>query len=106
MKNILITGGAGFIGSHTCITFLEKGFNIYIIDSFINSSKKVFESLKKILDISSRYYQNTINIFEVDIRDNKFLEKLFLELSKNMRQLMALYILQVSKHFLNLLLIY
>lgn len=82
MKNILITGGAGFIGSHTCLNFLEKGLNIYVADSFKNSSKKVFEKLKKILDISGCYDQNKINIFEGDIRDNKFLENIFLEASK------------------------
>ena len=82
MKNILITGGAGFFGSHTCLNFLEKGFNIYIADSFINSSKKVFARLKEILDITGYYDQNKINIFVGDIRDNNFLENIFLEASK------------------------
>ena len=45
MKNILITGGTGFIGSHTCISLLEEGYDITIIDSLINSSKKVLEGL-------------------------------------------------------------
>ena len=82
LKNILITGGAGFIGSHTCLKFLEGGFNIYIADSFINSSKKVFERIKKITDIYGFHDQKNINIFEGDIRDNKFLENIFLEASK------------------------
>ena len=85
MKNILITGGAGFIGSHTCLIFLEKGFNIYIADSFINSSKEVFARLKKIIDIYGCHDQNKINIFEGDIRDNKFLENIFSEASKKKR---------------------
>ena len=38
MKNILITGGTGFIGSHTCLNLLEEGFDITIIDSLTNSS--------------------------------------------------------------------
>ena len=43
MKSILITGGAGFIGSHTCLLLLEKGYVVFIIDSFINSSDKSIE---------------------------------------------------------------
>ncbi len=48
MKNILVTGGAGFIGTHTCLLLLEKGYNVFIIDSYINSSEN---SLKKTLEI-------------------------------------------------------
>ena len=36
MKTILITGGAGFIGSHTCLLLLEKGFEVFMLDSFVN----------------------------------------------------------------------
>ena len=39
---LLVTGGAGFIGSHTCILLLEKGYNLVIYDSFLNSSEEVF----------------------------------------------------------------
>lgn len=49
MRNILITGGAGFIGSHICLSLLEEKYNIYIADNFSNSSKKVFDSIRKIM---------------------------------------------------------
>ena len=38
MKNILVTGGAGYIGSHTCLSLLSKSYTVFVIDSFINSS--------------------------------------------------------------------
>ena len=43
---ILVTGGAGFIGSHTCLLLLEKGYELVVVDSFINSSKTVYENIK------------------------------------------------------------
>ena len=48
MKNIVVTGGAGFIGSHTCLVLLEKGYNVFVLDSFVNSSPK---SLKRVSEI-------------------------------------------------------
>tara|TARA_Y100000589_G_C26603603_1_gene407332 strand:+ start:354 stop:512 length:159 start_codon:yes stop_codon:yes gene_type:complete len=49
MKSILVTGGAGFIGSHTCLILLEQGFEIYILDSFENSSNKSLEHVSSLL---------------------------------------------------------
>ena len=37
---ILVTGGAGFIGSHTCLVLLEKGFELVVLDSYANSHEK------------------------------------------------------------------
>ena len=45
MKNILLTGGCGVIGTHTAVSLLENGYNVFILDSLINSS---FESINKI----------------------------------------------------------
>ena len=50
MKNILVTGGAGFIGSHTCITLLEKGYKLIVVDSNINSSPDSLFKIKLILE--------------------------------------------------------
>ncbi|MFN0176436.1 MAG: UDP-glucose 4-epimerase GalE [Saprospiraceae bacterium] len=48
-KNILVTGGAGFIGSHTVVSLVEAGFNPVIVDDFSNSEPSVLAGLKKIL---------------------------------------------------------
>ena len=48
--NLLITGGAGFIGSHTSLLLLEQGYDLVIYDSFHNSSERVFKRFGKILE--------------------------------------------------------
>ena len=48
MSHILVTGGTGYIGSHTCLQMLLSGFEISIIDSYVNSSPKVLDSLIKL----------------------------------------------------------
>tara|TARA_Y100001978_G_scaffold35420_1_gene31336 strand:+ start:1651 stop:1791 length:141 start_codon:yes stop_codon:yes gene_type:complete len=45
MESIVVTGGAGSIRSHTCLLLLKKGYDVFILDSFINSSEK---SIKKL----------------------------------------------------------
>ena len=49
MKSIFVTGGAGFIGSHTCLVLLEKGYVVFILDSFINSCEKSITKISAIL---------------------------------------------------------
>ena len=53
MKNILVTGGAGFIGSHTCLRLLEKGYEVHVIDSFVNSSPKSLEKISELQKLGS-----------------------------------------------------
>lgn len=68
--NVLVTGGAGFIGSHTVVALIEAGHNIVIADNFINSK---FEVIKKIESITSK----EIECFNVDVSDKIELEKIF-----------------------------
>ncbi len=77
MKSILVTGGAGFIGSHTCLSLLMKGYNLYIVDSFINSSKIALKQVSRILREEKINAENKLNFFEGDIRDKLFLKKVF-----------------------------
>jgi len=59
--NVLITGGAGFIGSHTYVNLKENGYLPIILDNFANSDKKVIQNLEKITDDSVVYYEGDAN---------------------------------------------
>lgn len=67
---VLITGGAGYIGSHTSLELLENGKDVVIIDNFYNSSPKVLDRIK---ELSGRDFA----FEECDIRDRKALDKVF-----------------------------
>lgn len=54
---ILVTGGAGYIGSHTCVELLEAGYEIVIIDNFSNSKPSALESIKKITGKDFKFYE-------------------------------------------------
>ena len=75
---ILVTGGAGFIGSHTCLALQEKGYDITVIDSYINSHKKSLQRVLDILKKNNRVKNIGIDIEIADIRDENSLDKLFL----------------------------
>ena len=47
LETVLVTGGFGYIGSHTCVSLLENNHNVLVIDSLINSSKDTLEKIKK-----------------------------------------------------------
>ena len=70
--SILITGGAGFIGSHTAVEFLNAGYDVVVADNYCNSSPKALERIKEITGKDFRAY-------EVDLCDKASLEKVFIE---------------------------
>lgn len=69
---ILVTGGAGYIGSHTVVELLEAGEEIVIVDNFANSSPDVLDKIKKITNKDFKFY-------DVDLLDEEKLDKVFAE---------------------------
>ncbi len=72
MKKILVTGGAGYIGSHTCVELLNAGKEIVVIDNFSNSNEKALDSIKKITGKDFKFYN-------IDYLDRASLENVFSE---------------------------
>ena len=72
MKKILVTGGAGYSGSHTCVELLNAGKEIVVIDNFSNSNEKALDSIKKITGKDFKFYN-------IDYLDRASLENVFSE---------------------------
>ena len=72
MENILVTGGAGYIGSHTVVELLESGYGVVVVDNLSNSNKESMNRVKKITGKSPVFY-------EADVRDRAAMEKIFTE---------------------------
>ena len=68
--NILLTGGAGYIGSHTIIELDKAGHSVVIVDDLVNRNPESLRRVAKILDKEILFY-------EVDVRDKKALSKVF-----------------------------
>lgn len=82
METILVTGGCGYIGSHTCVSLLENNHNVLIIDSLINSSRDTFEKIKKTLKLKGVNVENNIQFIEGDLRNKLWLENVFINYIK------------------------
>ena len=54
---ILVTGGCGYIGSHTCVELLNNGYEVVVIDNLINSKEVVIDSIKKITNKDLSFYK-------------------------------------------------
>ncbi len=77
MANFIVTGGAGFIGSHTCFSLLQKGHKVIAIDSFFNSSKNNLRNIISYLKKYDKTVETRLNIFKCDIKNENKLRKTF-----------------------------
>ena len=82
MKPTLLTGRTGFIGSHRSLVMLEKGFRIYVKDSFENSLEKFLDRVLDIFKSKNKIVKSgpNLSIFKSDIRNKYFLNDLFSEI--------------------------
>ena len=67
---ILVTGGAGFIGSHTCVELLNAGYDVVIADNLYNASEKAVDRVKQITGKDLKFYK-------ADIRDKEAMNEIF-----------------------------
>ena len=73
--NVLVTGGAGYIGAHTCIELLESGHDVVVIDNLCNSNPK---SLQRVEHLTGK----KVKFFQGDVRDEALLTRIFRENKK------------------------
>jgi UDP-glucose 4-epimerase len=69
---VLVTGGSGYIGSHTCIELIKAGYEVVVVDSLYNSSIEPLKRIEKLYDCKIKFYQS-------DVRDEKGIRAIFNE---------------------------
>lgn len=83
MQTILVTGGAGYIGSHTSVELLRRGYRLILLDNLVNSSIDSIEKIKYIHSLQKEYQNNSLEFKFGDLKDLNFLNEIFLlELKK------------------------
>lgn len=74
---ILVTGGAGFIGSHTCLVLLEAGHRLVVLDNFSNSSQEALRRVADLAVLQTPAEQERLQVMEGDIRNPVDLDRAF-----------------------------
>ena len=74
---ILVTGGCGYIGSHTIVCLLEQGYNVVVVDNLLNSSPASLDRVAKICGLSDEDRKERLVFFEADLCDKEALRNVF-----------------------------
>ncbi|MFZ0408871.1 MAG: UDP-glucose 4-epimerase GalE [Cyanobium sp.] len=74
---ILVTGGAGFIGSHTCLVLLEAGYSLVVLDNFENSSPEALRRVAELAGLQTAAEKDRLKVVEGDIRNPDDLDRAF-----------------------------
>ncbi|MBQ9690934.1 MAG: SDR family NAD(P)-dependent oxidoreductase, partial [Eggerthellaceae bacterium] len=81
IKTILVTGGAGFIGSHTSVELLQQGIDVIVVDDLSNAHEKVIARIKKILSLyeneAHQVKPGEIFFYKADVKDEAALRSIF-----------------------------
>ena len=72
IMKILTTGGAGFIGSHTCVELLNAGHDVVVVDNFVNSNPEAVRRVEKLTG-------KTVKLYEADVADKEAMDQIFNE---------------------------
>ena len=68
--SVLLTGGAGYIGSHTCVELLNAGYEVVVVDNYVNSQ---YEAIRRVEQITGK----SVKTYEADVCDREAMDKLF-----------------------------
>ena len=74
---ILVTGGAGFIGSHTCVELLERGYRVVVVDDLSNSSETAIERVRAITGTGVLEQRDRLTFYQENVLDRNALERVF-----------------------------
>ena len=72
MEKILVTGGCGYIGSHTCVELLNEGYEVIVMDNLSNSKEEVIDKIEEITNKKVKFYKG-------DLRNKELVTKIFKE---------------------------
>lgn len=74
---ILVTGGAGYIGSHTILCLLEQGYDVVVVDNLVNSSMVSLDRVAELAGLDESARKERLVFHEVDLCDRDALKKIF-----------------------------